>query len=385
MPRIFVSTGGITAIKSSVMSDKEAWSHEVHGKINDLLASFEKRENELSKWSEQLERDRTAFEQEMKTRREDHEMAIQEQYKDLDETRLRIEKEKKRMQDVYEFQSSPVHLNIGGHRFTTSLQTLRRDKDSMLATMFSGRHKLVQESDGSYFVDRDGTHFRHILNYLRDGFRADMLPQDEVSLREIVNEAQYYQLSDLVAGVENVLDPPPPAPDFTQNEINDMLATLTRQTTTNSTPSGPDLGNRSCRMKNADFVFHNMTKGNLDFSGKNLSGLSFAHTTFAHNVSFVDCCLVNTCFYGCEFVSHVVVDFTDADISGADFRQCRCVQSGPNAFNGLGGVPVGSGGFMFGSSCSSFAQLIKTGHVKFTGARHIGTKFEPNIIDMIHF
>ena len=367
------------------MSDKEAWSHEVHGKINDLLASFEKRENELTKWSEQLKRERTAFDQEMKTRQEEHDMAIQEQYKDLDETRLRIEKEKKRMQDVYEFQSSPVHLNIGGHRFTTSLQTLRRDKDSMLATMFSGRHKLLQESDGCYFVDRDGTHFRHILNYLRDGFRADMLPQDEVSLREIVNEAHYYQLSGLVAGVENVLDPPPPAPDFTQNEINDMLATLTRQTTTNTTPSGPGIANTSSRMPNADFVFHNMTKGTLDFSGKNLSGLSFAHTTFAHNVSFVDCCLVNTCFYGCEFASHVVVDFTDADISGADFRQCRCVQSGPNAFNGLGGVPVGSGGFMFGSSCSSFAQLIKTGHVKFTGARHIGTKFESNIIDLIHF
>ncbi|XP_078377678.1 uncharacterized protein LOC144660827 [Oculina patagonica] len=367
------------------MADKEAWSQEMHEKLSDLLASFEKRENELTKLSEQLEKDRSAFEQEMKIRREEHEKAMQEQYNDLDETRIRIEKEKKRMQEVHQFQSSPVHLNIGGHRFTTSLQTLRRDKDSMLATMFSGRHKLVQESDGSYFVDRDGTHFRHILNYLRDGFRADMLPQDEVSLREIVNEAHYYQLSDLVAGVENVLDPPPPAPDFTQDEINDMLATLTRQTTVSSTPPTVDPSSGSSRIRTADFVFHNMTKGNLDFSGKNLSGLSFAHTTFAHNVSFVETCLVNTCFYGCEFASHVVVDFTDADISGADFRQCRCVQSGPNAFNSLGGVPVGSGGFMFGSSCSSFAQLIKTGHVKFTGARHIGTKFEPNIIDLIHF
>lgn len=375
------------------MSDRESWNHEVHGKLNDLLASFEKRENELTRRSEQLERDRAEFEQEMKTRREKQEIAIQEQYNDLDETRLRIEKEKKRMEEVYQFQSSPVHLNIGGHRFTTSLQTLRRDNDSMLATMFSGRHKLVQEPDGSYFVDRDGTHFRHILNYLRDGFRADMLPQDEVSLREIMNEAQYYQLNDLITAVENVLDPPPPAPDFTQNEINDMLATLTRQTPINNGPPVPpppvglDLGTGSytSRMKPADFVFHNMTKSNLDFSGKNLAGLTFAHTTFAHNVSFADACLVNTCFYGCEFASHVVVDFTNADISGADFRQCRCVQSGPNAFNSLGGVPIGSGGFMFGSSCSSFAQLVKTGHVKFTGARHIGTKFEPHIVDFISF
>ena len=369
------------------MSDKVAWSQEIHGKISDLLICFERREKQLTQLSEKLEKDREAFEQEMAAKRQDHETTIQEQYKDLDETRLRIENEKKRMHEVHQFQSSPVHLNIGGNRFTTSLQTLRRDQDSMLATMFSGRHKLIQEPDGSYFVDRDGTHFRHILNYLRDGFRAEMLPQDELSLREIMNEAQYYQLTGLVAGVENVLDPPPPAPDFTQCEINDMLATLTRQTTLNSanTPPGLDLGTGS-RSKTADFVFHNMTKSNLDFSGKNLSGLSFAHTTFAHNVSFVGACLVNTCFYGCEFASHVVVDFTDADISGADFRQCRCVQSGPNAFNGLGGVPVGGGGgFMFGSSCSSFAHLIKTGHVKFTGAKHIGTKFEPSILELIHF
>lgn len=374
------------------MSDGESWSREVHGKLNDLLTSFEKRESELTRLSEQLARDRAEFEQEMKARRESEEMAIQEQYKDLDETRQRIEKEKKSMEEVHEFQSSPVHLNIGGHRFTTSLQTLRRDKDSMLATMFSGRHKLLQEPDGSYFVDRDGTHFRHILNYLRDGFRPDLLPQDEILLREIINEAHYYQLSDLVASVENILDPPPPAPDFTQDEINDMLATLTRQASTSARPSSPsqqmpkpDAAVGSSRFKNADFVSHNMTKNNIDFSGKNLSGLSFAHTTFAHNVSFAEACLVNTSFYGCEFSSHVVVDFTNADISGADFRQCRCIQSGPNAFSSLGGVPAGTGGFMFGSSCSSFTQLIKTGHVKFTGSRHIGTKFDPHIIDFISF
>ena len=373
------------------MSENRAWSHEIHGKLNDLLASFERRERELAEMSGKLERDRETFKKEMEAKRQQHEISIQEQFKDLDETRLRIESEKKRMREVQEFQSSKVHLNIGGHRFTTSLQTLRRDPDSMLATMFSGRHNLVQEADESYFVDRDGTHFRHILNYLRDGFRGEMLPQDELSLREIANEAEYYQLSGLVAGIENILDPPPPAPDFTQSEIDDMVATLTRQTPVPRTPPGLDLGTGSGRHKTADFVFHNMTKNNLDFSGKNLSGLSFAHTTFAHNVSFVDTCLVNTCFYGCEFASHVVVDFSGADISGADFRQCRCVQSGPNAFNDLGCDPLklgplaGGGGFMYGSSCSSFAHLIKTGHVKFTGARHIGTKFEQNIRELINF
>ena len=39
----------------------------------------------------------------------------------------------------------------------------------MLAAMFSGRHLTAIDEDGRYFIDRDGTHFRHILNFLRDG------------------------------------------------------------------------------------------------------------------------------------------------------------------------------------------------------------------------
>ena len=37
---------------------------------------------------------------------------------------------------------SIVKLNVGGKRFTTSLQTLARDPNSMLAAMFSGRHEV---------------------------------------------------------------------------------------------------------------------------------------------------------------------------------------------------------------------------------------------------
>jgi len=39
----------------------------------------------------------------------------------------------------------------------------------MLAAMFSGRHFVQKDEDGRYFIDRDGTHFRYILNFLRDG------------------------------------------------------------------------------------------------------------------------------------------------------------------------------------------------------------------------
>ena len=69
----------------------------------------------------------------------------------------------------------------------TSLLTLTKDPDSMLAAMFSGRHALRQDDDGSFFIDRDGTHFRYVLNFLRDGccFRPGTLPVDTTFVSEL--------------------------------------------------------------------------------------------------------------------------------------------------------------------------------------------------------
>ena len=70
-----------------------------------------------------------------------------------------------------------VRLSVGGVHFETSIATLTRgEPDSMLAAMFSGRHNVTKDEDGRYFIDRDGTHFRYILNYLRDG--NTYIPQD---------------------------------------------------------------------------------------------------------------------------------------------------------------------------------------------------------------
>ncbi|KAJ1409659.1 BTB/POZ protein [Ochromonadaceae sp. CCMP2298] len=60
-----------------------------------------------------------------------------------------------------------VKLDVGGVRFTTTLTTLQRLPDTMIGCMFSGRHALPKSEDGYFFIDRDGTHFRHILNFLR--------------------------------------------------------------------------------------------------------------------------------------------------------------------------------------------------------------------------
>jgi hypothetical protein len=62
-----------------------------------------------------------------------------------------------------------VELNIGGFHFVTSVQTLRRVLHTLFDAYFSGRYAQDVSADGSIFVDRDGEHFGHILEYMRDG------------------------------------------------------------------------------------------------------------------------------------------------------------------------------------------------------------------------
>lgn len=52
------------------------------------------------------------------------------------------------------------------------------------------------DSDGAYFIDRDGTHFRHVLNYLRGCFDESLLA--ETARRELMVEADFYGLQGLV-------------------------------------------------------------------------------------------------------------------------------------------------------------------------------------------
>ena len=98
--------------------------------------------------------------------------------------------------------SSTIKLNVGGQHFTTSLQTLTKDTGSMLHAMFSGRFDTKPAEDGSYFIDRDGTNFRYILNYLRTG--RLLLPGDQLVRKELLEEAEFYQIRGLING----LNPP---------------------------------------------------------------------------------------------------------------------------------------------------------------------------------
>ena len=90
-----------------------------------------------------------------------------------------------------------VKLNVGGVLYQTTQHTLTKDQDSMLASMFSGRHPLKTDENGYHFIDRDGKLFEYILKFLRDGnIRIDNL--EENTIKNILDEANYYNISGLI-------------------------------------------------------------------------------------------------------------------------------------------------------------------------------------------
>ena len=62
-----------------------------------------------------------------------------------------------------------ISLNVGGTIFVTSVATLTKDPNSMLAPMFGGATELPparKDGHGNYFLDRDPEAFRVILTFL---------------------------------------------------------------------------------------------------------------------------------------------------------------------------------------------------------------------------
>ena len=64
----------------------------------------------------------------------------------------------------------------------------------MLAKMFTGQRTPDKDKDGNYFIDRNGKHFDHILDFLRDD---KYLPPHDV-IEEVLKDAKYFGLYEYV-------------------------------------------------------------------------------------------------------------------------------------------------------------------------------------------
>lgn len=104
-----------------------------------------------------------------------------------------------------------IELNVGGVHYTTTRKTLTSDKNSLLAELFdednqssSSSSSLIRDHQGRVVLDRDGTLFRFILDYLRDD--TIELPYGFREKRRLEREAEYFKLDGLIKSMHTLND-----------------------------------------------------------------------------------------------------------------------------------------------------------------------------------
>ena len=92
--------------------------------------------------------------------------------------------------------SQVTTINVGGTLFTTTISTLTKDPESMLATMFSTDLPPARDSHGNVFIDRDPKTFGVILDFLRCGHLYD--EGSDRTMEQLEMEADYFGLEGLL-------------------------------------------------------------------------------------------------------------------------------------------------------------------------------------------
>ena len=204
------------------------------------------------------------------------------------------------MVELNKIESEVINLNIGGSKFTTSLQTLRSDPSSMLGVMFSGRYPITKQNDGSIFIDRDGRHFHTILNYLRGTISSmKQLPDDRLTLSDLFNEVDYYQIQGL-------------------REIIKLKQTERTTLCQSQLDEYFDFGEYD-RLE---------TVSCISLKNLNLDELSFNDIRFKHSLDLSDTSLVNAAITGCEFFRGCQYSFDRTNLNDFNFTNNFCYSFG---------------------------------------------------------
>ncbi|XP_022189649.1 BTB/POZ domain-containing protein KCTD1 isoform X2 [Nilaparvata lugens] len=99
--------------------------------------------------------------------------------------------------------TAPVHIDVGGTIYTSSLETLTKYPESRLAKLFNGSIPIVLDSlKQHYFIDRDGGMFRHILNFMRNS--RLLIPDNFADLDLLLEEARYFDIAPMCRQLEQL-------------------------------------------------------------------------------------------------------------------------------------------------------------------------------------
>ena len=104
----------------------------------------------------------------------------------------------------------PIHLVVGGVSHWTTQDTLQKYVSFFSSCVDYSQNEVV-------FIDRDPTHFRHILNYLRG---TPTYPSRVNEMTELVYEAEFYALFEFATLIKNK------AADTHKNTIEHWMSLL---------------------------------------------------------------------------------------------------------------------------------------------------------------
>lgn len=86
-----------------------------------------------------------------------------------------------------------VKINVGGMKFMTTTQTLKSQPGSFFDALLSGRWKV----EDTIFIDRDGSMFKYILDFMR-GDLVEINSLSSPKIQRLLKEAEFFQLPKLV-------------------------------------------------------------------------------------------------------------------------------------------------------------------------------------------
>jgi len=103
-----------------------------------------------------------------------------------------------------------IKLNIGGHKFCTTYQTLTKEPATFFTSLLNGAISSTKDEDDAYFIDRDGQFFAPILTWLRTNEIS--IPLNQMTKEDVLREAIFYSLQPLVDELNEDINGPSSSP-----------------------------------------------------------------------------------------------------------------------------------------------------------------------------
>ncbi|KAJ3038845.1 EF-hand domain-containing protein 1 [Rhizophlyctis rosea] len=111
----------------------------------------------------------------------------------------RVEVETGKRRKVLDDEGEKVNLNIGGTHYTVSRTTLLSHPNTLFVRLLASRPHLRATTE--LFINRNGTHYTHIFNFLRDGNDVILPKRDTHMMECLLREAEHVGLEGLAEKV----------------------------------------------------------------------------------------------------------------------------------------------------------------------------------------